>query len=500
MATDNLTVNLSEGAQPSPRPRDSGPSVLNLIRFVVPTIIVLGAFALLTNHAKDPLSNTDTYFHLRFGHEFLTGSWSLTDPGSVTTFGTADWVRTQWLPQVVMAQFEKWFGLAGVAWLSGLLYLALAVTLWAIARRYASPIAAAPVVAVAILAASPGMSMRPQVLSYLLVAVTTAAWLETRRDGKVRWWLVPLTWVWAMLHGMWPLGIVIGVVALVGLALDRAVTRRQWLKLAAVPVLSAIAAALTPVGPRLYSAVFEVSSRSQYFAEWQPPRFTNGNAIALLVLFAIVLVRLARKPSVMPWTETLILLLAGSWAVYSNRTVFVAAVMIVPFAAAAIQGLLGERSPVSRLERASVLGGAAVCLAVLAVLVPRTADEPPGPSTYPDWLSALDELPAGTVVLNDWGEGGYLMWRYPELDFVMNGYGDIFNDNEIARNYQMDATNPGWLDSVKGTGATYALLRPGAKLTYGLDRLEGWAVAERSETLVLLEAPPGWPDGDDSDE
>jgi hypothetical protein len=141
-----------------------------------------------------------------------------------------------------------------------------------------------------------------------------------------------------------------------------------------------------------------------------------------------------------------------------------------------------------------------VCLAVLAVLVPRTADEPPGPSTYPDWLSALDELPAGTVVLNDWGEGGYLMWRYPELDFVMNGYGDIFNDNEIARNYQMDATNPGWLDSVKGTGATYALLRPGAKLTYGLDRLEGWAVAERSETLVLLEAPPGWPDGDDSDE
>ena len=104
--------------------------MLNLIRFVIPTIIVVGVFALLTNHAKDPLSNTDTYFHLRFGHEFLTGNWSLTDPGSVTTFGTNDWVPTQWLPQVVMAQVEDWFGLAGVAWLSGLMYLALALTLW----------------------------------------------------------------------------------------------------------------------------------------------------------------------------------------------------------------------------------------------------------------------------------------------------------------------------------------------------------------------------------
>ena len=48
--------------------------------------------------------------------------------------------------------------------------------------------------------------MRPQVISYLLVAVTVGAWLRTRDDGRLRWWLVPLAWVWAMLHGMWPIG------------------------------------------------------------------------------------------------------------------------------------------------------------------------------------------------------------------------------------------------------------------------------------------------------
>jgi hypothetical protein len=492
--TENLPAAAAEesaGTAPVPRPAHRGPSVLTILRYVMPTIIVIGVFALLTNHAKDPLSNTDTYFHLRFGHEFLTGAWSLSDPGSVTSFGTNDWVPTQWLPQVVMAQFEEWFGLAGVAWLSGLLYLALAFTLWIIARRHASPLVAAPVLAVAILAASPGMSMRPQVLSYLLIAVTTEAWLATRSDGKARWWLVPLAWVWAMVHGMWPVGLIIGLVALVGLALDRAVTRRQWLRLASIPVLSAVASALTPVGPALYAAVLEVNSRGQYFSEWQPPDFKHGNTIALLILLALVVLRLARKTSPMAWTELLLVMLAGGWALYTNRTVMVAAVMLVPFAAIALQELLRERPPISRLEMSSVLAGTAGCLVVLALLVPRTADHPP--DDYPDWLSALDELPAGTAVLNDWGEGGYLMWRFPDLNFVMNGYGDIFTDDELARNYQLDATNAGWPESARATRAQYALLRPGARLTYALDTLEGWRVTHRGDELVLLEAPADWP-------
>ena len=52
--------------------------------------------------------------------------------------------------------------------------------------------------------------MRPQVLSYLLIALTVGAWLRTWDDGRLRWWLVPVTWLWAMLHGMWPIGIGLG--------------------------------------------------------------------------------------------------------------------------------------------------------------------------------------------------------------------------------------------------------------------------------------------------
>ena len=143
--------------------------------------------------------------------------------------------------------------------------------------------------------------------------------------------------------------------------------------------------------------------------------------------------------------------------------------MLVPFAATALQEALRERPPVSRLERSSVFAGAVVCLAVLALIVPADG-RPARRRRTRTGCPTLDDLPAGTAVLNDWGEGGYLMWRFPELNFVMNGYGDIFTDDEIARNYRDGrAPTPAGSQSVKGTGAQYALLRTGSRLAYGLD-------------------------------
>ena len=233
--------------------------------------------------ASFPLGNNDTFFHLRFGHEFLTGAWSLRHPGSVTTFATADWLPTQWLPQVVMAQFEEWFGLPGVAWLAGLQFLTLALTLWWACRRQAEPAVAALLVVLALVACTSGMSMRPQQISYILVVVTTATWIRARTTGRAPWQLVPLTWVWVMCHGMWPVGLVIGGVAVVGLALDREHPTGKLLRMAAVPVASFAAALVTPVGPGIVGAVLSVSSRSSdYYYEWGPPDFTRFYSVALL--------------------------------------------------------------------------------------------------------------------------------------------------------------------------------------------------------------------------
>ena len=453
-------------------------------------LLVLGV--VLTVKASARLHNTDTYFHLRFGHEFAHRPTLVRDPGSVTSFGTAHWVPTQWLPQVVMARTEDAFGLAGVAWLFGLLFLSLALALYWCCRRVAEPLVCAVGVALVLVACSPGLSMRPQMVSYLLVAVTAGLWLGARTTGRAPWVLVPLTWVWTMCHGMWPAGILIGLAAVVGLALDRSHPPRILARMAAVPLLSAAAVLLTPAGPGLFGAVLRVSSRARYFHEWRPTDFHEPYALVLLALLALAVVPRLRAPEPAPWFEVAMIGLAVLFGVYSTRTVPVSACLVAPFAAGGVQRWFGATRRVRRGERFAVLGGWAVALAVLALVVPHTADEP---LDSPSWMDgALRDLPDGTVVLDEIGYGGYLMWRFPQLDVVASGYGDVYTDDELERNADVEGVRGGWVEDVKSFHAAYAVLPPGSPLAYALRQVEHWTVVDQGDDLELLAPPPGWYD------
>jgi hypothetical protein len=450
-------------------------------------IVLAGCLVMEVRRASEPIANFDTYFHLRFGHEFLTG-WSLRDPGSVSTFATADWVPTQWLPQVAMAWLDETFGLAAVAWLNGLQVIALLVVLYLSARRRADPhVLAIPFLAV-LYVCLPWLSPRPQVLSYLLVAVTAAVWWRAVDRRTTPWALVPVTWLWAMLHGMWPLGLVIGAAVTVAAALDeRSWARLAWQRLAVV-VLSAVAAALTPVGPALYGQVVAVGDRSQFFSEWAPPVFTNADCVVLLTLIGITAILMWRGERA-SWTEIVLLVLTALFALYSARTLPVSAVMVLPLVAGRLQTFVGGRSPVSRGERGVVLGMAALAVLALALIAPRTADEP---AAQPPWVGEeLGALPAGTPVLSEWGYSGYLMWRFPQLDPVMNGYGDTFTLEELQRNTDIRAVAPGWDDMVRETGARVAVLQSDSALGYALEG-QGWTVEHESDGLEMLTAPDTW--------
>lgn len=459
-----------------------------LVRRVLPLMLLAAVFAVLARFASRPLSNPDTFFHLRFGHELLTGAWSLRDPGSVTSQGTAHWLPTQWSAQLLMAQMEQWFGLPGVAWFSGLQFVVLASCLYAAARRFSDPLVASTLTIVAVLASTPGLSPRPQVLSYAFVAICATLWCGRAREGRTPWVIVPLTWVWATYHGMWPLGIILGLTAVVGLWMDRAVDRRTSARHLAVVVGSAVAGALTPLGPALYSAVLSVNSRSAYFSEWSPPHFTQINNLAALAVVGVT-VGVSLRTGRRDWTTIAMLGLSGALLVYSQRTVPVAVALVLPLTAQAFQGLIGTRSRMPRSELAAVVVAALVPLAVLAIVAPATARNP---APQPTWVQpALSALPAGTPVLSDISFGGYLMWADPRLDIVLSGYGDIYTDAEMERNATIGMLAPGWDDDVRSTGARIALTSPEESLGYALKNA-GWSVVHTSRTVQLLAAPPDW--------
>ena len=497
MATTLDTPDTAIQLEDDPRPAFS--PVTFMTRTFVPLAMVLVTFVVMVRQAASPLSNPDTFFHLRFGREFLDG-WSLRHPGHVTSWATADWVPTQWLPQELMAQLEKWFGLPGVAWYAGLQFIALTVTIYLAGRRWADRVVAAPLLIVALLACSPGLSMRPQVLSYLAATLTVALWMSVRFGGTDGagvpawrpWLAVPLTWLWAMCHGMWPLGVVISVAAVAGIVIDGRARGWAIARLAAVPVAAGLAGGLlTPVGAKLLPAVLLVNSRGEYFSEWAPPDYHMPNCLALLVILLVTVLVMVRRGS--DWTSIALVGLAAGFAVYSARTVPVAACMLVPLAAFHLQRALGDVKRIRRPERVLVVGAAVAALGVLAVMVPTTADSPP---SQPSWVDpAFRGMPDGTRILDESSFGGYLMWRYPELDFMFSGYGDIYTTHELDTMSKINDLKPGWDDMVRDAHPSYAFLDPETALAYELVHSQGWTVVRDDDDVQLLAPPPGWMDG-----
>ncbi|MEO7351601.1 MAG: hypothetical protein ABIR34_06455 [Marmoricola sp.] len=477
------------------RTSESTPGPVTRLMTWMPYVLLGGLLLVMVRGVSAPVSNADTFFHLRYGHEFLHG-WSLRHPGHVSTFGQRDWVPTQWASQVLMALMEAAFGLPGVVWLTGVVVLATVLTVFLVARQYADPLPAVVVAILVVLATSNNLQPRPQVVSYLLVLVITHVWLRTAQDLRPRWWLAPVTWVWAMLHGMWPIGALIGFVALIGIGLDNRSRLRELrpalLRLLAVPVLSLVVAALTPVGPSLYGAVLLVGGRTRFHDEWAPTDFHQRQpaiAAALIVLTLLVwlLGRDRQRPA---WVPVLLLLVAAGWSAYAVRTVPIAAMMTVPFLAAALQSLVGQSRSAPRRERVVVAGIALGTVALLAAVVPVTAERP---AATPSWLDpALDSLPKGTAVQTADFMGGYLLWRHPDLDPVIDGYTDAYTTRHLQEQLDLQKLRRGWDIRFRESGVRLALLPTRSRLTYALTTFEDWKVLHTSKAVTMLEAPQGW--------
>lgn len=456
----------------------------SLIRRWVPMLAVALLVGGLVRGQRLPPAEADVYLHLRLGHEFLDG-WSVGRPGHLGPFDSATWHPTQWLPQVGLATAERLAGLAGVMWLAGTAILLLPIVVYVACRRTTAPLPAAIATVLAVLASQPGLSARPQVLSYLLVVVVTATWLATVRDGRPRYWLVLVAWAWVPLHGMWPIGIAIGLVAVVGIALERELPRQQLLRLGAIPVASVAVSLLTPIGTGALESVVGVGARTAYFAEWGPTDFTEPFTLALLAMYAIAFASNLRQGP-MSWPTLLLLGLGLAWALYSVRTVPVSALMAAPFVAEAIQRHVPRATTLGRREGTALLVTFLVGSAVLAPVVASRADDP----VVPGWLDErLDALPAGTRVLNDWDTGAYLLWRHPDLSLAMHGYGDVFTDAELERNADILRLRPGWDAEVAELDADLAVVDPSTALGYALVHDLDWTLVQEDDEFSVLTPP-----------
>jgi hypothetical protein len=456
-------------------------------RWLVPAL-ALFAIAATVKFGIRAVSDPDAWWHLKTGAYVLSGG-RFNGPDPWVPFSSRPFVLTQWLPEVVAQKGYQFFGLPAVAWLRCAAMLALISALVWAARQAADAVPAIMAALAGLIGTGGSLSERPQLISFVLLAVAVGAWWKTAGDLRPRWWLAPMTFLWACSHGMWGVGVLIGLAVVAGLALDRRLDWRTALRLLAVPALSVVAAALTPVGPRLILTPFEVSSNAaQFVQEWQPTDARNLFAAVTLGMIALALLPWIRGASARPWWQ---IALAGSAVVFTLamlRTVPIGSIIAAPLLASSLQEQRGHpRAPLTRRGTSAWIG---LVAAAAIVAVPIAGAMAQRPSGWPTGLhSQLAAIPAKTVVLNDFAAGGWLLWSEPQLTPVIDLRSEIYSMDYIRDYRRTEEVRPGWQRFLDRTKPRYALLRANAPLTVALREQLNWMTVGKDADYVLLRAP-----------
>lgn len=447
-------------------------------------------------------AQSDTYWHLRAGQEiWQTHRVPLVETYSFTATGNF-WPNHEWLWQALSYPLYRWGGmplLTGAAALTVTAAVALAwrLTVGATATRFALVVLGVPVGACV-------WALRPQVgsLALLVLLVTLVA-------AERFLWLPLLFVVWANLHG----SVAMGGVVLAGVTVAAAVRarsgdpveRRRARVLAVVTPVCAAATLATPLGPRLWTFVYESIQRSRMtmIDEWMPAYPTGPIEIAFWVLTLAFLVLLIRRwRTLRSWSDVVVLtaaLVVLPLAVRAVRNIAPFLLLAIP-AASRLLGpsfRFGRRRDAASGERPGDVDHPRLNLALTAILLVAGASTvatlwrvaPPMLGWRPIDAGALQALRACPgPIYNRYNDGGYLIWFAPErpvfidsrqdpypLAFVLDAVGNDYRGTPrdlLARHHIRCAFLPTESTSVAALVA------------------DGWRTRFKDGVWAILEAPP----------
>ena len=467
-----------------------------LLRWMPPALVLV-LFGWVAARAARPVSDPDDWWHLRLGND-LIDQHSLSAPHHWSAYATVPWTPTEPLPEIGAAFVDRWWGLPGLAVLYAAACLVVVLTVYLTSRRFASMLPAAVTTVLVVLATSASLTARPQLVSFALLSVVVTAWLRTEQDHRVRWWLVPLVWVWSLCHGFWFIGAGYGVLFVAGFALGQRMPRSVLLRQLAVALASFAVVALSPIGIGVLRAPFAVNDTARYVQEWQRTDLTSASALGAVAMVLIVAATWLVTRRDVTWARALVLLTAVFWTWYAGRTVAVAGVAVAPLCAAALERLVrgheapspeSSASPAAPRGRAEVTWlavAAVVTTTLVAVLAPSTSDRPGDVPLALD--GRLDRLPPGTGVFNDYALGGWIAWRHPDLEQYVDGLITPYSVAHVRDLAVAQALRPGWYAVVRDSRARAALLATDSALATGLAR-RGWVSAGTDAGYVLLLSP-----------
>ena len=443
----------------------TGPATTTARLAKVLSALVLGFLVL---KAAAPVRDADTFWHIASG-QLLRQDWTLIGPDPLSPFTQDPWIRHAWLADLVFGLLDDIGGPRLLAVLLPLMVALVVLVLYVVLRQTAGILLATVLLALAFLTMSGSVSLRPQVLSFAGTAAVTGLWLAWARGGRHVWWVVPITWVWACCHGLWLLSPVIGAAVVAGTMLDRrSVT--GMLRPVLIVAASALAGAVTPVGPGLLLAPLQVRTIGPYIQEWQPDPLTSLPMCALWVILLLDLIASVRLRRLPPFSHLALVALALALGLTAARTVGIAGII----AACASIGTIQRSLPLTRepWTRSETRRSLAACLAGVLLGGAVIWGAPQAVAGYPGTpFRTLQTAPRGTVVCAEYEIGSWLLWLHPGIVPSMDGRTEIYAPEQLDQARALAAGDPGSITPIReATGCWYAAVRKNGDAAAMLDQ------------------------------
>jgi hypothetical protein len=488
------TMNLP--AKPSQHPTET------LLRWLVPLLV----FFLIIRTPTD----TDMWWHLRAGQEMVQRGQILTNDVFSFTRAGAQWTNAFWLADIAMYVLYRAGGFLALSLAAATL---LAVTMLVILKQSSGSIQMnVCLILVGAFGLSPFGGVRPQLLSFLLLALLDFELIRYKQSRQLRPWIfIALFILWANVHGGFIWGLLLLAAFIGGEILNRlldAENSLSWKNIGTLSLwslLAGLATAINPNGISLWKLPFytvQVSLTS--INEWASPDFHRLDMHPMLWLIFILLIGLGLAKKIPDWGDILKFVGFAYMAFVSQRSIGPFIVVAIPVVSRYLwlawierfkPGLIPaeqeiyQRKSQKLAPRLARVMNTIIILALAVAALGRAVWLSNSNLVYAEfpvqavnWIK--EHKPIGPM-FNSYNWGGYLTWALPEYPVFIDGRADLYGDELMN----------GWWDVVNGSDKGFALLdkwqikfvflEPGWPVIQKLPA-QGWQVLYKDEQTVIF--------------
>ncbi len=445
-----------------------------------------------------PPDDPDMWWHLANGRYIAQhGRIPTRDPFSFTRAG-APWVNAFWLSDWLAYRLWRWGGWTALA--VGALLVGAALALLLLRRTPGPyPLRAALVLA-AFVPSSALWRPRPQLASFLLLAVLDALLARPHWVRRAWWWLPLFFALWANLHGGFSWGFLLLLAVGVGEAVEArwgaggrlsAADRRA---LAWGSGLAVWAVLLNPNGAALWRLPFYTVQVSLRIQEWASPDFHRPDLHPVLWLLFVLVLGLAWFGRRLPLDEILKTLGFAYMAFVAVRAVVPFVVIAVPAVGRALapanpsNASMEAQTSRTRLWPRAVLHLSlfALLLGVVGARVAALSRPEVVHRAYPQGAVAyLQRVRPPGRLYNDYNWGGYLIWNLPAYPVFVDGRADLYGQAGLDLALRIANAAPETSRWLADYGVRLVLVPPERPVAQALLE-QGWRVLYRDEQAVLL--------------